>query len=220
MIDRIGIELEGGWNNHPPTRIIADLSIDGRTFETDRRLTNAHVGEVVSPPLRREEVLKWLEDNYPNDVNITCGLHVHVSLTSKKEYGLLMNKSFEFMVIENAEALAKDLQLPDTHYIWHRLEGSNPFALFDVIPKTQVGIKEKRIGMRARYAAFNFCFSMHGTIEYRLLPMFKEGPLVANLFIENFLTTLESELRSKRDTTHRMSCSLRERDGVIEERKV
>jgi hypothetical protein len=226
MINKVGIELEGGWENHPAdwkgskTYIIQDLSIDGRTMANDGRLTTQHVGEIVSPPLSLNEWEDWVKAYYPDKVNNTCGLHVHVSFTKKKDYGLLMAKSYERAVIAAAKTLAGGLNLPDGHYIWPRLEGRNVFATFNSNPIHQVNIRVKRIGMRDRYSAFNFCFSMHGTLEYRALPMFKEGAAIASRFISNFLLTTEEELEKRKEISLDLRCSLREKNNVIEEREV
>jgi hypothetical protein len=226
MIDRIGIELEGGWEDYPPdwkgkvVHIIQDLSIDGRTLPTDKRLEETHVGEVVSPPLSLDEWRGWLSAMYPNGVNITCGLHVHLSFTKKRDYSMIMSKSFERKVLGGAGTLARMKELPKDHYLWARLKGNSPFASFMILPKEQVKVKEKRIGMRARYAAFNHCFSMHGTVEYRVLPMFPEGADLAQEFIENYLSVVEAELERTEKQVLSFGCSLREHQGIIQEREV
>ncbi|MCI0748843.1 MAG: hypothetical protein L0Y58_25840 [Verrucomicrobia subdivision 3 bacterium] len=42
-IDRIGLELEGGWDVRPPSTIKSDGSVD---------VCASYVGEIVSPPLK------------------------------------------------------------------------------------------------------------------------------------------------------------------------
>jgi hypothetical protein len=118
------------------------------------------------------------------------------------------------MVLRNTRALAQELELPETHYIFHRLDGANPFAHFDVHPCEQVTVREKRIGMRVRYAAFNYCFSMHGTLEYRLLPMFKDAATAIN-FIQVYLSTVETFLEANKNHNLSKRCSLADVGGRI-----
>lgn len=215
-VDKIGIELEGGWDEIPAGgEIIADLSIDGNTFSTDKYLTDKHVGEIVSPPLPLEDWKAWAAHFWPTSINITCGLHIHTSFKEKRHYALLMKSSFERKVRASQRKLAEELELPKKHYIWHRLDGANPFALFgNVAPSEQVGITEKRIGMRTRYAALNYCFSMHGTIEYRVLPMF-DVPAEAFRFVDNYLACIHDELVGAEQKRFYFSASLKEVNGCI-----
>jgi len=224
VIEKIGLELEGGWKKIPldfrgcPPEIITDLSIDGRTYDTDVPLETTHVGEIVSPPLLLSEWTSWLFHHYPTQVNRTCGLHVHLSVTTKREYALLMEHSLMLDIIDAARELAEAENLTQRHYLTPRLDGKNPFALFGVSPAEQVPVKEKRIGMAARYAALNYCFSMHGTLEYRLLPMFPEGPELASKFILSFLFEVEKYLKKNRKRTYRRSCALVDEGGQIKEK--
>jgi len=53
-----------------------------------------YIGELVSEPLPKTELIKWIGENYPDEMNETCGSHIHISLKSKLDYSYLMEKEF------------------------------------------------------------------------------------------------------------------------------
>src|SRR5258705_12712150 len=78
-IYRIGIELEGGWTKLPPgTR---GLQHDGSVQFPARELGDAAIttGELAAGPMSMQEWEGWLKIHYPQRVNATCGMHVHLS---------------------------------------------------------------------------------------------------------------------------------------------
>jgi len=54
-IERVGLELEGGWDTRPPSGIKNDGSVD---------VCAAYMGEVVSPPLKPRKMPGWLRQNF------------------------------------------------------------------------------------------------------------------------------------------------------------
>jgi hypothetical protein len=54
---------------------------------------------------------------------------------------------------------------------FNRISGENRFCRSDVYEPTSQAIARTRTGVR--YAAVNYCYTMHGTMEVRVLPMFK-----------------------------------------------
>lgn len=220
FIDKIGLELEGGWPGEPGVRpfkkekIIIDRSIDGTTMANDGPMQSCHVGEIVSEPMQLDAWEKWLREYWPREANNTCGYHIHISLKKSLYYMLLTRKQFLFELIDDIMEKAKKLELGENHYLYQRLSGRNPFCAFNFDPSTQIGVVEKRIGMRTRYGVLNYCHGLHKTLEFRGYPTFDDKS-VAVEFTHVFLACVEAYLRdvTKRDWSQRIS--LKEENGVV-----
>ena len=196
IINRVGLEVEGGWNGKPGVppfddlRLVADHSIDGTTLPTDKRLETPHVGEAVSEPLEVAQIADWIGKYWPHATNITCGYHIHISLKNPLHYMLLTKKTYAIRLKKAMEALARERGLGPDHYIWMRLRGNNPFCNIDFDSSGQMAVKEKRVGMRIRYGFLNFALGIHGTMEFRALPTF-DNVDDARAFTFHFLNTTE-----------------------------
>ena len=184
FIKKIGIEFEGGWYEEP-AHLKSDASVeDIRSCEFQ--------GEVASPKLSPEAWLDWAKSNYPDEVNSTCGLHVHVSFKNNRAYATLMEPEFyeKFLEFWNAWGTRKAI-IPETPF-WRRLRGDNRFCKKLFRPDEQAALKEKA---SLRYCHINYCHGLHKTVEFRMLPMFKKASLaldaIADLldFIENYLAS-------------------------------
>lgn len=218
----VGLEVEGGWNGTPGRKpfespIIADLSIDGNTLRTDRRLTNAHVGEVVSPPMLPDayNINGWIDKHWPDSTNITCGYHIHTSFKNNRDYSILTTKSFLHYVHQQILGEARRLQLPDDHYLYQRLSGKNPFCLFNFDSSSQIAMKRKSVGDRTRYGMLNFAWNIHRTVEYRVFPTFETKDL-AKAFTYCYLDAIETFLEEKAAATiTEYSASLYSLNGVV-----
>jgi hypothetical protein len=160
-IDKIGVELEGGWDNEP-NNLKGDGSVD---------VPSDYSGEVVSPPLTFHKALNWTVENYPDMVNDTCGLHVHISLKNNLLYSRLTSRRFYVYFLTRMTEWGKQAGLSPSHRFWDRLEGNNTYCLKKFIPGRQISLQEKQ---EERYCHINYCYSLHGTIEFRLLPMFNK----------------------------------------------
>lgn len=181
MIDKIGLEVEGGWGGKRFVQpldipIIQDFSIDGQMYPHDRGMKSPHVGEVVSQPMpcRRENIEEWIDKYWPIEANNTCGYHIHLSFTKIKDYSLLTRKTFLFRLIKNLKQLGTELGLSPANYLWARLQGANPFTTINFDAAHQIALKEKRIADRKRYGMLNCCWHIHKTLEFRALPTFRD----------------------------------------------
>lgn len=175
-IDLVGVELEGGWNHEP------------EHFHEDRSVSNLggynYHGESNSDPLKPELIEGWILRNYPDEANASCGLHVHVSFTSKLKYMRLMDKKFQTYFLNalriwgETENIKKEIGRAG-HKVrapfWARLEGNNTYCATDGINSDLQAIMTSK--GRCRYKALNFCYSLHGTLEIRVLPVFKQKEL-------------------------------------------
>lgn len=178
-ITSLGLEVEGGWS--PGASCRGSIKHDGsvRSISNDTYL----VGEISSEPLPDlENCEKWLKANYPQHVNESCGLHVHVSLPPL-HYSRLMSPQFETCFLNAMEEFwSRFRSEPAFDLFRHRLDGQNQYCQKVFRPEDQIWRREHygdRTGSAAhpRYSQLNFCFGRHGTMECRLFPCF---PLVSH----------------------------------------
>jgi len=213
-IYRVGIELEGGWRypTRPDQRVHQDASVHPPIYiYKTLDLVDLHpeqagiVGEIMSPPIKKSQIGKWLEDNYPPGWFSSCvcerrcsvGLHTHVSLKADADYARLMAPAFYGFFMERANAFASTL--PDTRYsrtLRARLAGENRFCYARLDTARQLGLLDKpQSGERrdVRRTILNYAYGMHKTLECRVFPMaptWGEAKTAVFLFIhavEDFL---------------------------------
>lgn len=172
-IYRIGIELEGGWTKLPTgTRA---LEHDGSVvIERGIGDPNLQTGELANGPMTMQEWEPWLKSHYPQRVNQTCGMHVHLSPRTALSYSRLMCPEFPGTVVAYISKWAENEGLPKGHAIWPRLKGKSMYCQHlymadDQIRNVSKDHNRERLGHR--YTVINYCHGRHGTIECRLLPM-------------------------------------------------
>lgn len=180
-INRIGVELEGGWLKLPSgSRIIGDGSVKGpglRNEDGDHLIK--HVGELPSPPLSLSSKdnnfwESWMVKHYPKVVNHTCGMHVHMSFDRVATYSRLMTATYPATLVKYVISWAKDLKIPADHPIWPRLLNQNEYCQHVFHAEEQVRTADKdydhhRVGHR--YTVVHYPWTRHSTVECRLLPM-------------------------------------------------
>lgn len=198
-INKIGVELEGGWKRLPRDKAIQrDLSV--------RNLDLAHQGELASPPLSLDELEKWILSHYPDGINSTCGFHVHVSLKSPWDYHRLTSKKFYNTLLKKIRLWGLEEKIPEDHHFWKRLAGTftspngRNFCRKEFLPELQIYNNIKGEDGTARHCHLNFCWTMHGTVELRLFPMFADATQAvraAKLFVDIVEKFISKEHRLK-----------------------
>jgi hypothetical protein len=187
-IDKIGVELEGSWPGEKGVAPFEDVDIqhDG---SVDKELDCQHYGEINSPPFEDLNALvEWMKLHYPKS-NKSCGFHIHVSLKKIRDYSRLMERKFDFFFNKEISAWAKKTLRKDDLF-WERFSGKNRFCLTSFTPESQVVQKGKG---GDRYARINFCFTLHGTLELRLFPMWKDFSL-SESGLREFIRIVETYL--------------------------
>jgi hypothetical protein len=164
-IDKIGVELEGGWSARPDV-LYSDgsVSIDAK-----------YVGETCSQPFKDlRKLKKWLFKNYPVAVNESCGLHVHISLKNNLLYSKLMSKEFHEYFKEELrkfiELNKNKCDVNDISNLLKRLHGCNRFCKDAFYADVQANVNYKD---SCRFTHINYCYRLHKTVEFRVLCMFK-----------------------------------------------
>jgi hypothetical protein len=196
---RVGVELEGGWDSLPKgTRVVRDGSIH---FD----LPPLHVGELPSPPYDLETLKLWLRQHYPPHVNITCGMHVHLSFKTAFIYQRLMSPAYPSTILAYMTRWATDEKLGSLHPLWERLRGNSIYCQHQFFADEQVRRPEKdydRSREGHRYTVVNYPYSRTSTLECRLLPMM-DTPELAIRAIEEIVKITNAFLvaSAKREET-------------------
>jgi hypothetical protein len=167
----MGVELEGGWSKLPQgTRLERDASV----FH-DAPQSGFKVGELPLGPFILGQLNQYMKKYYPDKVDDTCGLHVHMSFESQLYYGLLADSpDYQETMVHYLEKWAKDQRLPEKHPIWERLKGESVYCQKKFWPFDQMMQSRKdfdKVRQGHRYTIVHYCWSRNGTIEIRVLPM-------------------------------------------------
>lgn len=134
----------------------------------------AQVGEIPSPVMPPSELGVWMRRYYPQVVNESCGLHVHMSFEKALLYQRLMVPAYQATILDYVTRWAKQEKLPSSHPLWSRLRGESIYCQHKFWPDHQVTTRGKDHDQRReghRYTVINFCYQTNGTVECRLLPM-------------------------------------------------
>lgn len=134
-------------------------------------------GELPSEPFEPAKVANWMRQSYPQVVNKTCGLHVHLSFEDARHYQLLMCPAFTVTMRDFLVEWGKEVKIEEKHPLWDRLAGKSEFCKFEFWADYQVCQGRKNYNHDvpgSRYSMINYCHSLHQTLECRVLPMFAD----------------------------------------------
>lgn len=123
-----------------------------------------------------ETVEKTLKIHWPQHVNETCGMHVHMSFLRALNYQRIMKPEYPATVRAYFNEWAKAQGLSKGHYFWPRLRGESRYCQHKFHADAQAMRINKDHDHSAeghRYTDINYCFLRNGTVECRLLPMFE-----------------------------------------------
>lgn len=192
-------------------------------------------GETVSPALTYEELIPWAMNNHPDEVDESCGLHVHVSFHKVNDYIRLMTPEFYEFFLKWLEDWGHKMEFPPHHDFWKRLRGENkychklwadkecqhnhgeghPLHPTRHDPEDQAACANWN---PHRYAQLNFCFLKHGTLECRVFPAFKD-PRMSLAAVECIVTcyqTYLSQNKAKQEPI-KITQSTKYEDSIVEE---
>lgn len=177
LINKIGVELEGGWDKHPNLRTKPDGSVN---------VEANYIGEIDMPPYRPTEFPWEVEKtgffaNYPTAVNDTCGMHVHFSFTHPSLYESCVTKEFGTWLLTGLETWGKSHRIKSQRF-YDRIHSKNRYCRNMYYAMYQLGVRGSHTG--ERYSAVNYCLAQHGTMEIRVLPMFKSKEIARKAIVE------------------------------------
>lgn len=194
-IKLVGLELEGGWDCNE----VSELEKEDSCYHSDGSVSCSGnvTGEIVSTPLPIGNAVQWLEEFYPTHMNQTCGFHIHVSLKNEKYYSWLMDKVFYRYYLKEMEKFGNDYPVKNSSF-WSRLKGNNNYCRKKWDADKQSGLRDKD---SYRYTHVNFCYSLHKTVEFRLLPLFKEVTTAKAAMLKTFeiIETHISNMEKKKE---------------------
>lgn len=168
-------------------------------------------GEIVSRPMEIGAVEEWITKCYPQHVNHTCGLHVHMSFHYRINYSRLMTPAFTPYMVNAVKEWAEQEGLPKDHPQWNRLnpnhEWTQQHCLHQYLGDAQSKVGHKDYHSRgkahSRYTFVNYPDAQHHTVEVRGLAMFEK----ADVAVRGVLAVI--------DATNRFLSKVRERDRTI-----
>lgn len=202
-INKVGVELEGGWRNR--VFLDADIHEDISLPVPEGYGPLWHFGEIASPPLPPSEAVPWMLKHYPLDIPApvdgkSCGLHFHLSVRGDGEYNKLLSQTFYDTYLQAMGAVLKQMDQAsvDTVLFHQRLSGMNRFARRLYAPSRQVWCQEKDSGRDAeRRTLINYCHGLHGTVEFRLFPMFRD-PKCSVMVLEATMGLVDAFLEARK----------------------
>jgi len=184
FIQKVGVELEGGWENRPSGYDIhTDSSVSCRgTLKGESR---------TEPKKSVAELFEEINTKYPDDIDKSCGFHVHISL-KEGMYPALMEEGFYKYFLYRMGILAKYIRNAgnETDYknFLYCFGNHNTYCIRLFKPEEQMSGKEGRRSM------LNFCsIKKHGTLECRLFPMFEKRS-TARMAAYEYIDTVETYL--------------------------
>ena len=149
-------------------------------------------GEVVSRVLEVRRSPTWIHENYPVLVNKSAGGHQHKGGYSVLEYAWLMDPAFDSYLRGVLLKWGEVIHLNENAAFWERVRNGKSLLTKEHKPYLQVDLTSKD---EERYHQLNYCWSLHETLELRLLPMFQKEELYIKMtlavdgFIEAYLAT-------------------------------
>jgi hypothetical protein len=167
----VGVELEGGWVKLPPG--INTLEPDGSVFAGRKPAGVNFIGELPIGPILPAGIAELVRIHHPQKVNATCGMHVHMSFDTLRDYQILMVPEYQKTMIHYLTLWAQDQKFKPEHHIWGRLRGESVFCQDKWWPDAQASTKRKGHDQHVhghRYTHVHFC-GRQNTIEIRTLPM-------------------------------------------------
>ena len=153
-------------------------------------------GELVSPPIKPSNVFEYITDNYPEQVNDSCGAHKHMSFHNNRDYCVALHPDLTGHIIKRSVEWGRRLNIKNRSF-WDRVNdnrgGAGSWCKQEYRAYEQLTAREKYHS--DRYTVVNYCYPLHGTLEIRLPPMFKNPELTAKF--HNFITGVVCEFVTK-----------------------
>jgi hypothetical protein len=175
----VGVELEGGWTTIPTGLRREDFIRDGSLDPLQRAHPHAFVMELPSPPLEENAMAHWMRANWPQLVDSTCGMHVHVSFKASLTYARVVKEEYPGTIVEYMKKWAEKEGIPADNPIWPRLRGESQYCQHQFFGDDQIRNTRKdhdKVRRGHRYTVVNFCWGRGiPTAECRLLPMFADA---------------------------------------------
>lgn len=173
---QMGVELEGSWTRTSRQKVAEGVRGAKAVKDASVHIGVGDPGEIITRPHADiNALISDVEEMYPDQVNDTCGMHVHASFTPMNG-SVIASRDFYDYFKESWDKWGKKMKLPSNHEFWRRLSGTNKNTRDEFVPEVQLrGNGNGAKGSNARYTMLNFySWEIHRTVECRLLPMFAD----------------------------------------------
>lgn len=174
----IGVELEGGWDILPKGLRREDFVRDGSLDPFQRKFPTTFVSELPSPPLEHDAMVEWMRANWPQQMDETCGMHVHLSFKTALAYSKVVREEYPGTILKYLYQWAEQEKIDKSNPIWARLDGKSPYCQHQFFGDDQIRNTRKdfdKVRRGHRYTVINYCWGRNmPTAECRLLPMFSD----------------------------------------------
>lgn len=174
----VGVELEGGWTTIPKGLRREDFVRDGSLDPLARKHPEALVMELPSPPLEEAAMEQWMRAHWPQIVDETCGMHVHVSFKTSLAYSKVVREEYPGTIVTYMRKWAEGERVDKKSCLWDRLDGKSTYCQHVFHGDAQLNNTRKdhdKVRKGHRYTVVNFCWGRGiPTAECRLLPMFSD----------------------------------------------
>lgn len=197
--DKIGVEVEGWWRNENWNSVLdeavnnwhMDHADDGSLTHDDTAETRSH--EFKTRPGTLCEATTQVLAIYPDKCDPSAGMHVHMSFTNYLDIGALNSEAFFAYWRQRWEAFGARHDIHRSSDFWSRLRGGNSYCQSPYVIST--------FGRSGdRYRAINWqSWSSHKTVEFRMLPLFKQARLAA-LALEETVVIVEDYIAMHAET--------------------
>jgi hypothetical protein len=207
---KLGVEVEGWWLHtrwSEVERTAANWHMsgaeDGSLAHDDSEETRRY--EFRTRPGSLGEAISQVTAIYPDKCDSSAGMHIHMSFNDVSDISLLASADFLTFFRQRWEAWGTRMGVHRSSDFWERLRGGNDYCKV-VTPEMLTGASAGRIVRADRYRQINFCsFARHGTMELRLLPLFRDLKLAISAMeewvaiVEDFLATVAPLMLAKFD---------------------
>lgn len=182
-VAKLGVELEGGWTKSVPNPLPKGYKFegDGSVFGAGTTIQNhtnygkmVKKGELSTPPIFPAQMPLAVKRFYPDLVDRTCGMHVHMSFWNTYQYTVLADSPvYQETVLHYLLKWANNEGFAASHHIWKRLKGENQYCTKGFWPYSQITKSTKDYGHEGdhRYTAISYQWERYKTVECRVLPM-------------------------------------------------
>ena len=190
-VNAVGIEFEGAWDKWGPIesarsvrKLLRKQKPRGLKYDGSINVaanTGGWVGEIASKPMQPRAIKSWVRRNKPDKQNQSCGTHVHLSIKTNHAYSMLTEKSFYDKYMSKMAKWARTHEIKEDTGFWKRYRGDNTYCKKQHTPELQIFEDSRNPN---RYAHINYCYGLHKTLEFRMLPVFNCTDLMTDSIIE------------------------------------
>jgi len=200
-VRRFGYEIEGGFNVELGGYNEDRDGYNSPYFKEDGSVEcEDYVGEIASPVFYADNegltnMDTFVKRHMPDEVNETCGHHIHISPNNDLAYSKLMDKDFYFKFRIAVKALFKNNPiLCHDDYLIERFEDriyGREYCYNVFSPNSQAvpNMYSFDGAEQGRYTQMNYPYNIHSTVECRVFPACDEPEqvILINRWFINFV---------------------------------